>query len=174
MTDPAAAWATTVYANYRLFGLQDPNCEESQNRAEAFSTVTWNAVGWSTNAFLVESATDLAPFEVRVEVVPTVPPVDHSAELLRDGRLELPSGQVSIPESIDADFQGGLPLPAGPGTYGVRIAGYGRRRVRELRDAVDEPAGIFALSEAMAGVERYRISLWQISGEPRWPDDDED
>jgi hypothetical protein len=174
VTDSATVWVTTVHARYRLFGLRDPTSEEISNYSEALSTVNRDGVGWSTNACLISSATDLAPLGVQVEVVETVPPADDSAELVRDGRLELPGGQVSIPESIDRDFQIGLPLPAGPGTYGVRVVGHGRRRVRELRDSVVEPDDIYAVAEAQAGVERYRISLWQISAEPRWPDDDED
>ncbi|MEV7628952.1 hypothetical protein [Actinoplanes sp. NPDC089786] len=174
MTDTTAAWATTVYANHCLFGLHDPTCEEISNYAEATSAISKDAVGWSTNALLVESATDLAPLGVQVEVVQAAPPTDDSAELLREGQLELPGGQVSIPESVDGDFQVGLPLPPGPGTYGVRVAGYGRRRVRELRDAAVEPDDIYAVAEAQVGIERYRISLWQISSEPSWPDDDED
>jgi hypothetical protein len=174
MTDTAAMWVTSVYASYRLFGLHDPTSEESANYAEALSAASGQVVGWSTNAFMVEAASDLAPFEVQVEVVPTVPPTESSADLLRDGRLELPGGQISIPGSIHENFQVGVSLPTGPGTYGVRVTGYGRRRVQELRDAVEDPAGILALPEALVGVERYRISLWQISGEPRWPYDDEE
>lgn len=83
-----------------------------------------------------------------------------------------------MPYSLDETFQRGVDLPSGPGTYGVRVCGYGRARARQLQDEGVEPGGyadIHAIVEALAGVERYRILLWQTAPEPHWEyhDDDE-
>ncbi|WP_433343667.1 hypothetical protein [Micromonospora sp. CA-111912] len=70
-----------------------------------------------------------------------------------------------------------MDLPGGPGTYGVRVCGYGRTRVRQLREKRVEPGGpgdTGPIGAALAGVERYRICLWQVSSEPHWEYDDED
>ncbi|MEU7908998.1 hypothetical protein [Actinoplanes sp. NPDC049118] len=126
---------------------------------------------------MVEVTTDLVRMQVQVEVFDEAPATDDAADLLRDGQLEMPGGVLSVLYSVDETFQRGVELPAGPGTYGVRVCGYGRTRARLLREQGAGPGGpedIDAIAEALAGVERYQISLWQVSPEPRWEDDDED
>ncbi|WP_320067661.1 hypothetical protein [Micromonospora sp. RTGN7] len=134
-------------------------------------------VGWAANAVMVDVATDLVRIDVQIEVFDEAPAVDDSADLLRDGQLEVPGGLISVLYSVDELFQRGVDLPAGPGTYGVRVCGYGRIGARQLREEGENPGGradTDAIVEALAGVERYRICLWQVSAEPRWEYDDED
>jgi hypothetical protein len=155
-----------VSANYRLYGLHDPTCEESANFGTAGAGASADIVGWASNAVLIEVVSDLVRIGVLVEVGDEAPAVDAAADLVRDGRLEVPGGVVSIPQSVDDVFQRGVELPAGPGTYGVHVSGYGRSRARQLWQAGD--------FDALTGVESYRISLWRVSSEPRWVEDDED
>ena len=155
-----------VSANYRLYGLHDPTCEESENLAAAVAGASGDVVGWATNALLIEVVSDLVRIGVLVEVGEAAPATGDDADLVRDGRLEVPGGIVSVPQSVDDVFQRGVELPAGPGTYGVRVSGYGRTRARQLWQAGD--------FDALTGVESYRISLWQVSSEPRWDDDEDD
>jgi hypothetical protein len=171
------AWDTTVSANYRMFGFHDPTCEESENFATAVAAASRDVVGWAANAAMVEVTTDLVRMQVQVEVFDDAPAMDDFADLLRDGQLEIPGGVFSIPYSVDETFQRGVELPAGPGTYGVRVCGYGRTRARQLRETGVGSAGpedVDAVAEELQGVERYRICLWQVSPEPRWDDDDEE
>ncbi|MEV8507742.1 hypothetical protein AB0368_23380 [Actinoplanes sp. NPDC051475] len=114
---------------------------------------------------------------MHIEVYDEPPAVDDSADLLRDGQLKVPGGFISVPQSLEETFQRGLELPDGPGTYGVRVCGYGRNRARQLREegaAPDGPGHFDAIVDALAGVERYRICLWQVSSEPRWEDDEDE
>jgi hypothetical protein len=170
-------WHTSVSANYRMFGFHDPTCEESENFATAVSAASREVIGWAANAAMVEVVSDLVRIDVQVEVFDEEPAAADAADLVRDGRLEMPGGLISVPQSVDDVFQRGVDLPAGPGTYGVRVVGYGRTRARQLREegvGTGGPADIDAIVEALAGVERYRICLWQVSSEPHWEDDDED
>jgi hypothetical protein len=155
-----------VSANYRLYGLHDPTCEESANFAVAGAAAGRDIVGWATNALLIEVVSDLARIGVVVEVADEAPAADDTADLVKDGRLEIPGGIISIPQSVDEAFQLGVELPAGPGTYRVRVRGYGRGRARQLWQAGD--------FDALTGVESYRISLWRVSSEPRWEPGEDD
>ncbi|MGC4746892.1 hypothetical protein ACLQ28_14685 [Micromonospora sp. DT201] len=133
-------------------------------------------VGWAPNAAMVQVTIDLVSMAVAVEALDGPPDPDDAADLTRDGQLEIPGGVLSVPKSDDETLQAGVDLPAGPGTYGVRVYGYGRTRAKEIRDEAPGRglAGeIDAVVEALTGVERYRILLWQISSEPRWDDEDD-
>ncbi|WP_184995553.1 hypothetical protein [Actinoplanes digitatis] len=152
-----------------MFGMHDPSCEESDNFATAVSAASREVVGWAPNAVMVEVVCDLVRIGVQVEVLAGEPAADESADLLRDGRLEVPGGLLSVPQSADEAFQRGVDLPDGPGTYGVRVLGYGRARARRLRDEGVGPAIVGAL----AGIEHYRICLWRVLSEPRWEDDED-
>ncbi len=157
---------TMVSANYRLYGLHDPTCEESENFAAARVGASRDIVGWATNALLIEVVSDLAQIGVLVEVGDEAPATDDAADLVMDGRLEIPGGFISIPQSVDDVFQLGVELPAGPGTYRVRVSGYGRTEAQQLWQTGD--------FDALTGVESYRITLWQVSSEPRGEDDEDD
>jgi hypothetical protein len=98
-------WRTMVSANYRLYGLHDPTCEESDNFATAGAGASRDVVGWATNALLIEVVSDLARIGVQVEVGDEAPATDAAAELVKDGRLEMPGGIISIPQSVDDVFQ---------------------------------------------------------------------
>ncbi|MET8152876.1 hypothetical protein ACIBSW_19820 [Actinoplanes sp. NPDC049668] len=158
-----------------MFGIHDPSCEESDNFATAVSAASREVVGWAANAVMVEVVCDRVRIGVQVEALAGEPAADQAAELLRDGRLEAPGGLVSVPQSVDEAFQRGVELPDGPGTYGVRVLGYGRARARRLRSEGAGPGGpadIDGIAAALAGIENYRICLWQVSSEPRWEDDE--
>lgn len=169
------AWRTSVSANYRMFGLHDPTCAERENFAVAIAGASADLVGWAANALMIEVVSDVVSIAVGVEVSAEAPASDASADLIRDGRLALPGGFVSVPQSVDDGWQRGVELPGGPGTYGVRICGYGRFAARKIwsqdRD-IDDVDGSSA-ARALSGVEHYRICLWQVSPEPRWSDDEE-
>jgi hypothetical protein len=173
---PVTADRTTVSADYQMFGLHDPTCEEIQNFDIAIRAASADIVGWADNAMMINVVSDLARIEVGIEVLDGAPPAEDSADLVREGELALPGGRVSIPQSVDERFLRGVDLAPGPGTYRVRICGYGRTRAREIWDhgAAQGPGAVPPTVEALRGVERYRISLWQVATEPRWPDDDED
>ena len=176
-TRATLAWHTRVSANYQMFGLHDPTCEESQNLATAMSGASRERVGWSANAVIVEVAADLVGIDVRIELFDDAPTADDSADLVRDGQFEVPGGLISVLYSADEAFQLGVDLPAGPGTYGVRVCGYGRTRAKKLREEGVNPgdhADTDAIVEALAGVERYRICLWQLAPEPRWEYDEDE
>ena len=167
-------WQTTVNATYQMFGLHDPTCEEMENFDAAVSAAIHDVVGWAPNAAMVQVTNDLVPIDVQVEVFDGTPPVDDSAELRRDGRLEVPGGMVSVPKSEEGQFRLGVDLPDGAGTYGVRVCGYGRARARRIREdggGRGDAAEFDAMVESLVGVERYRVSLWRVSSEPRWQDD---
>jgi hypothetical protein len=168
---------TTVSASYHLFGLHDPTCEEILNFGTAIPAAGVDSVGWATNALSVNVVSDLARILVEVAVYSGPPPVDDSADLVREGELALPGGQISIPQSLDDRFLRGFDVASGPGTYRIRVCGYGRTDARQIWDHGVEVGGsdaVPAIREALQGVEHYRIELWLISPEPRWPDDDDD
>ena len=146
-------WQTTVGANYRLFWLHDPACEESENLAAASSGASRELVGWAANAVMVEVAAGLVGIDLWIEVVDEAPGVDDLADLQRDGRLEFPGGLLSVLYSLDETFQRGVALSSGPDTYGVRVGGCGRARDGRMRDEGVEPgayADIDAIVEALA------------------------
>lgn len=168
-------WHTTVHATYRMFGLHDPTCEDSEIAA-AIAAVGRDVVGWAPHAAMIEVVTDLAPVEVRIDVLDAAPTTDDDADLIRDGELAVPGGMISLPKSVDETLQLGVELPAGPGTYAVRVCGYGRVRARQIWDEATsgDPAEYEEMVRALAGTERYRLIVWHLSPEPRWTDDDED
>ena len=178
MTSQATAvWHTMISASYQTFWFHDPTCEESQNVETALLASQREVVGWAPNAAMVQVMTDLVSTAVSVEVLDGPPDRDDTADLTRDGQLEMPGGVLSIPKSDDENFRVGMELPAGPGTYGVRVYGYGGARAKQVRDEAPGrglPGGMDSLRAALTGVERYRISLWQLSSEPRWDDEDDD
>lgn len=164
-----------VSGNYRMFGFHDPTCEEIDNFSTAQSGASARDVGWAPNALMVQLIYDLVNISVQVEVYEGDPSNDGSADLLHQGRLALPGGTVSIPQSLDEEWQRGVALPAGAGTYDVHIFGYGRERAKALREQqMTAPADQPVAGEAFDGVESYRIRLRQISPEPGWPDDEDD
>ncbi|MFI6258224.1 hypothetical protein OG836_13580 [Micromonospora zamorensis] len=171
-----AVWQTMVSPSYQTFWFHDPTCEESQNAATALLASQREVVGWAPNAVMVQVTTDLVSMAVSIEALDGPPDPDDAADLARDGQLKMPGGVLSIPKSDDETLQTGVDLPAGPGTYGVRVYGYGRTRAKRLRDEAPGrglPGEMDSLVEALTGVERYRISLWQVSSEPRWDDEDD-
>jgi hypothetical protein len=174
VADLRSLWTTSVSANFRMFGLHDPTCEEVDNFSAAVSNASSEIVGWAPNALMVEVVSDLVLIEVEVELLLAIPSQIGPVDLVSDGELALPGGLVSIPQSVDEDFQRGVALPSGPGTYGLRVLGYGRSRAQEIRAGVGDPAQISAVGQALLGVERYRLCLWQVSSEPCWPEDDEE
>ncbi|MGK5677698.1 hypothetical protein [Actinoplanes sp. URMC 104] len=168
-------WRTTVGATYRMFGVHDPTCAES-DAAVAVAAASREVVGWAPHAVMVEVVTDLVPIEVRIDVLGAAPAADDDADLVRDGVLATPGGMISLPESVDETVRLGVELPAGPGTYAVRVCGYGRVRARRLWDEATggDLAEYEEMVRALAGTERYRLLLWHLSPEPRWTGDDED
>ncbi|NBE83843.1 helix-turn-helix domain-containing protein [Micromonospora rubida] len=115
-------WHMVVGANYRMFGFHDPTCEESENLATAISAASREVVGWAANAVMVHVVTDLVGIDVRIEVFHEAPAPDDSADLLRDGQIEVPGGLISVLYSVDDKFQRGVDLPAGPGSTGCGCA----------------------------------------------------
>ncbi|WP_433343665.1 hypothetical protein [Micromonospora sp. CA-111912] len=89
-------WHTVVSANYCMFGFHDPTCEESENFATAISAASRGVVGWAANAVMVDVVTDLVDIDVRIEVFDEAPAADASADLLRDGQIEVPGGLISV------------------------------------------------------------------------------
>jgi hypothetical protein len=71
-----------------------------------------------------------------------------------------------------------VPLPAGPGVYGVRVAWRDRERGRATEDAVfgahrgSDEATLSAALDEVRGIERYRVDLWRQADLP--PDDEDE
>jgi hypothetical protein len=166
---------TTVYPEYRLFGLNDPTCESDPGFDQAVKQASKADIGWGPHVVMINVVSDLAFLDVDLEVWDGPPPLGASDEFLHEGELALPRGQIGVWHSIDSPFQVGTGLPSGPGTYGVRVVGEGRLRAREIwnHDQMHPDTGI-ELADALRGVERYRILLWQTATAPRWPDDEDD
>lgn len=170
-----AAWQTLISGNRSLFGLHDPTCEEAENYSEAMSGVKQAPVGWGTSALLVNVAWDRLDIKVHVEVHDARPALQPTKELMQhESQLIVPGGLLCIPESWEDQWQVGMPLPQGGGTYGVIVLGYGRKEVLQARSLwMTDPLNQPRPEDDFQGLEYYRIILWQISTEPRWPDSDD-
>ncbi|GAA1798570.1 hypothetical protein HC028_13650 [Planosporangium flavigriseum] len=132
-----AGYDVLVDPSYHQFALHDPTREESPNFEVAIPAASRDVVGWAPNTVAVQVVTHLVQVRVRIEVlggppVPDVPAHTDEVDLNRDGMLELPGGQLSVPKSLDEQWILGLTLPTGPGTYRVRVTGYNRARVGRL------------------------------------------
>ncbi|GAA3256847.1 hypothetical protein ACFO1B_48690 [Dactylosporangium siamense] len=167
---------TSVSADYGLFAAIDPTCEDLPNLAVARQGAGADAVGWAPNAVMVEVISDLARIALTVEVHDGPAARDGTAELVSEGTLELPGGRLSVPHSTEPRFRLGIELPPGPGTYAARIEGHGRAQAGRLwQEAMRAgPDAVAGVRVALEGVERYRLTCWQLSDTPSWPDDEGD
>lgn len=168
--------STTVDPAYHGFYLIDPTCDESDNVAASGRAADASGeVGWSDNAVAIRTKSDLVPIHVVMDLVTESPPSvvdDQEPDLLAEGTVALPGGYLAVPKSYDESLRAGVALLTGPGTYGVRIVGFGRVRAKQIWDRMGARR-IEETTAALRGVEHYRFWLWQVATEPAWPDDEE-
>src|SRR5688500_8938489 len=129
-----------------MIALFDPTRDASERRTAA-AEATEDVVGWAASVVTVRAVRDAERVGVLVQIWDAAPDFDVDArpdvDLDRTHQLALPSGTFAVDTSVDAAFRRGLELPAGAGTYRVRVLGF-RRRV------------------ALDGVESYRFVLWRV------------
>lgn len=80
-----------------------------------------------------------------------------------EGRVDFDSGLWCVDESHDPGIQAGMPLPDGPGIYGVRVTAYGRQRTADLVEmhGVDHVAAMRSVRALPPDDgEQYRLQIW--------------
>ena len=169
---PRMVHGMRVLPSYRIFALNDPTCDDLDNLHESGEeAIATKGVGWSANAVAVSTVLDLFALPVVLEVWPSFPPASLSedrADLVEESTLEIPGGSLAVGEALEERDRLGVDLPDGGGTYGVRVVGTGRRKVKDLLERLGSQ------SAELREIETYRIQLWQLSTEPRWDDQDDE
>lgn len=161
-----------VRPEHGIFTLFDPTCDEPGDLRPAITGAIREIVGWAPSAVSVAVVCDLVAIEVTLMVAVGYGQLRVEPEVLREGSVAFPSGQLAVDLAAEAEVRLGFDLPAGPGTYAVRVTGTGRAEARRRREALfTTPEPDF---DALAGVETYQVELRHVSPEPRWPDDDEE
>jgi hypothetical protein len=173
MPELLARHRTGISAGHDLFLLYDPTCDEPADLAPATRGAIQGTVGWAPSAVSVNMTPNVGRYTVVVHVW-SADPGPREADLAVEGSLALPSGQVSVDMALDDESRLGRPLPPGPGTYAVRLLALHRDEVGRRRDeAFAGPEIDFAAMDALHYLEEYHFHLWQLSPEPRWPDDED-
>ncbi|GAA3913804.1 hypothetical protein [Actinoplanes auranticolor] len=163
----------TAHPAYRIFTVSDPTCDELSNFETAFSDLGSGLFGWGPNAIVVNTLIDPGVATVMVEVWSEPASVEGAPSAVAESSLALPGGRLGCLQALEDDVQIGLSLPAGPGTYGVRMAAYNRGVVARYDSVRSSDSGATSERPFPGTFESYRMQLWHLSDEPRWEDDEE-
>jgi hypothetical protein len=157
-----------VSPSFQVFWLHSRGPHDLRDMTEAGHLADADGIGFVGSAVGVRTVVDGGSVHVSVETWSGVPSRlgdDPPADVSADGVLTFPEDTWCIDESQDSSARSGLPLPAGAGTYGVRVMGYNRTAVADrIRH---HGADIVAAMEEVSGLtanaaERYRIQMWPV------------
>jgi hypothetical protein len=155
-----AQFRCSVYAEYDLFTFYDPACDEPADLGPATSGAIADGVGWAESAVAVRTTPNVRWVTVEVTVASQAPPIDD--EPLAAGALELPTGRWCVDRAVEARYRLGVELPAGAGSYAVRLLTRHRDEVRRRRDAAFAADRVdTAAIETLRGLETYQFHLWR-------------
>ncbi|HEX7303809.1 hypothetical protein [Lentzea sp.] len=161
---------------YRLVTVRDQENDAGAGLDEALARAAAAVVASTGYELVISCAQDLLPVAVRLQTW-SARPEDGDDEpewsVPQEFQLECPSG-LAVVGSPTGDVLD-VPLPAGPGAYGVDVVHQGRERALAARQDVLGHEDLAGRKQELVdaqpgGFERYRVRLW--FGTPL-PDDED-
>ncbi|MEV5824124.1 hypothetical protein AB0L25_00945 [Spirillospora sp. NPDC052242] len=153
-------------ADHQMFGICDERAPIDADLAAPVPGHGWLGVGKS--AVLLRVATDFLGLHVAIERWNDEPPEVQAPEVTDTVLLHFPTGSLTydaVAGGLKPDF---FTVP--PGTYNVRISGWGRADIwdkwSEINDDLDGDEAERA-TRALRGHERYLFQLWPSGPTPR-------
>ncbi|MCP2339267.1 hypothetical protein [Actinomadura rupiterrae] len=145
-------------ADHQMFGICDRQALTDADLRAPVPGTEWLGVGRS--AVLVGVVMDFLGLDVRLEHWTAEPPAAQDPEVTTTIELHFPTGSLTY----DAVAAGPRPdfFAVPPGTYKVRVSGWGRAGIRERWLETHDLDGDEAeqATEDLRGQERYLFQLW--------------
>ncbi|MGC4954427.1 hypothetical protein ACLQ2P_14540 [Actinomadura citrea] len=151
-------------ADHQMFGICDERAFVERDLSAPVPGRGWLGVGRS--AVLIGVVMDFLGLHVGIERWNGEPPEPKDPEVTDTALLHFPTGSLTYDAVAAGPRPGFFTVP--PGTYKVRISGWGRAdicdRWQEINDDLDGDEAERA-TQALRGHERYLFQLWPSTPE---------